>query len=445
MKQILEAILAGDAEAFATLPVPESYTAVTVHKDEATMFEGMASRDKDPRQSLHVEEVPTPELGPGEALVAVMASSINYNTVWTSIFEPVSTFGFLERYGRTSPLAKRHDLPYHVVGSDLSGVVLRTGPGRPHLEARRRGHRALPVGGAGEPARAQRHDARPRAADLGLRDQLRRPRPARAGEVQPAAAQARAPDLGGGRGPRAGELHRLPPAGVAERRRDEAGRHRPDLGRLRAASAPTPRRWRSTAARPRSASSPRRRRPRSCKTLGAELVIDRNAEGFRFWQDEQTQDPKEWQRLGKCIRELTGGDDVDIVFEHPGRETFGAVGLRRPQGRHHRHLRLDLGLHARVRQPLPLDEPQAHRRLALRQLPRGVGGQPAGPARQGPPDAVQDVRPRRTSARRRSACTTTSTRARSACSAWRPRRASASPTPSCAPSTSTEINRFRDV
>ena len=58
-----------------------------------------------------------------------MASAINYNTVWTSIFEPVSTFSFLERYGRISEAAKRHDLPYHIVGSDLSGVVLRTGPG----------------------------------------------------------------------------------------------------------------------------------------------------------------------------------------------------------------------------------------------------------------------------------------------------------------------------
>ena len=28
-----------------------------------------------------------------------------------------------------SPISKRHDLPYHVVGSDLAGVVLRTGPG----------------------------------------------------------------------------------------------------------------------------------------------------------------------------------------------------------------------------------------------------------------------------------------------------------------------------
>jgi crotonyl-CoA reductase len=60
------------------------------------------------------------------------------------------------------------------------------------------------------------------------------------------------------------------------------------------------------------------------RSMGAELIIDRNAEDFRFWKDETTQDPKEWQRLGKTIRELTGGDDVDIVFEHPGRETFGA-------------------------------------------------------------------------------------------------------------------------
>src|SRR6185312_3647261 len=64
-----------------------------------------------------------------------------------------------------------------------------------------------------------------------------------------------------------------------------------------------------------------------CRRMGAELVIDRSeatGEGFRFWKDEQTQDPKEWQRLGKLIRSLTGGDDADIVFEHPGRETFGA-------------------------------------------------------------------------------------------------------------------------
>ncbi|MGI8532158.1 MAG: alcohol dehydrogenase catalytic domain-containing protein, partial [Geodermatophilaceae bacterium] len=129
MDEILAAILADDLDAVGSLPVPEHYRGVVVRADETDMFQDRASRDKDPRESLHLQDVPTPELGPGEALVAVMASAVNYNTVWTSIFEPVSTFTFLKRYGRVSELTKRHDLPYHVVGSDLSGVVLRTGTG----------------------------------------------------------------------------------------------------------------------------------------------------------------------------------------------------------------------------------------------------------------------------------------------------------------------------
>ena len=48
------------------------------------------------------------------------------------------------------------------------------------------------------------------------------------------------------------------------------------------------------------------------------------SEGFRFWNPETgKQDPKEHLRLGKRIRELIGRD-VDVVFEHPGRDTFGA-------------------------------------------------------------------------------------------------------------------------
>src|SRR5205085_5732821 len=57
--------------------------------------------------------------------------------------------------------------------------------------------------------------------------------------------------------------------------------------------------------------------------LGVEHVIDRTAEGFRFWSDDHTQDPAEWRRLGKRVRELAG-TDPDIVFEHPGRATMGA-------------------------------------------------------------------------------------------------------------------------
>ena len=40
-----------------------------------------------------------------------------------------------------------------------------------------------------------------------------------------------------------------------------------------------------------------------CRSMGAELIIDRAAEGYQFW-DGDTQNPAEWQRLGAKIREL---------------------------------------------------------------------------------------------------------------------------------------------
>ena len=60
-----DAILADQLDAVGGLAVPESYRAVVVREDEQDMFEGLATREKDPRQSLHVEEVPTPGAGAG--------------------------------------------------------------------------------------------------------------------------------------------------------------------------------------------------------------------------------------------------------------------------------------------------------------------------------------------------------------------------------------------
>ena len=131
MKNMREAILSGRASEadYSALPLPESMTAVTTHRDDEKLFEGLESRDKDPRRSLHLEEVAVPEVGSNEALVAVMASSINFNTVWSAIFEPISTFRFLERAAKRSPWDQRHNLPYHILGSDAAGVIVRTGPG----------------------------------------------------------------------------------------------------------------------------------------------------------------------------------------------------------------------------------------------------------------------------------------------------------------------------
>src|SRR5436190_9878901 len=128
MQQILEAIQAGaSGEELSNIRLPDHYRAAFVRREDADMFAGIESAEKDPTKSLHIGDVATPALAPDEAYVAVMASSINFNTVWSTIFEPLPTFKFLERYGRESVWGKRHDLPYHVIGSDASGVVLRTG------------------------------------------------------------------------------------------------------------------------------------------------------------------------------------------------------------------------------------------------------------------------------------------------------------------------------
>jgi len=57
--------------------------------------------------------------------------------------------------------------------------------------------------------------------------------------------------------------------------------------------------------------------------FGVEAVIDRRAGNYRFWADEHTQDESEWRRFGRDVRGLVG-EDPDIVFEHPGRQTMGA-------------------------------------------------------------------------------------------------------------------------
>jgi crotonyl-CoA reductase len=57
--------------------------------------------------------------------------------------------------------------------------------------------------------------------------------------------------------------------------------------------------------------------------LGCNAVIDRKTANYKFWNDDNTHNESEWRRLGKDIRGLVG-EDPDIVFEHPGRSTFGA-------------------------------------------------------------------------------------------------------------------------
>lgn len=323
MQHISEAIQAGaSGEEIAALPIPESYKGAHVLRSEITMFDGMASADKDPRKSLHVGEIPTPELAPDEVFVAPMASSINFNTVWSSIFEPLPTFAFLDRLGRESVWGARHKQDFHVVGSDASGVVLQVGsavrnwkPGdrvvlhcnhvddqdpSAHNDSMLAANQRIwgfetNYGGLAELAVAKANQLMPMPTHLTWEEAAVNALCASTSYrmlVGRNAAQMKQGDIvfiwgaTGGIGAYATQLVLNGggiPVGVVSS---------PERGEL-------------------------------LKAMGCDYVIDRSAEGYKFWSDEHTQDEGEWRRLGKKVRGLAG-DDPDIVFEHPGRSTMGA-------------------------------------------------------------------------------------------------------------------------
>src|SRR5215472_1597117 len=67
-----------------------------------------------PESSMQVEVVPTWPIGDDEVLVLVMAGGVNYNGVWAGLGQPISPIDV-------------HKNPFHVAGSDASGIVWAVG------------------------------------------------------------------------------------------------------------------------------------------------------------------------------------------------------------------------------------------------------------------------------------------------------------------------------
>ncbi|MCB1282830.1 MAG: crotonyl-CoA carboxylase/reductase [Microthrixaceae bacterium] len=323
MQHILEAIQNGaSGEELAALPLPESYRAAYVLRDEQTMWDGVESEDKDPRQSLHVGEVATPEIAPDEVYIAVMASSINFNTVWTSIFEPLPTFLFLDRLGKESVWGARHAQDFHVVGSDASAVVLRVGSAVRNWKPG--DHVTVHCNYLDDQDPSAHNDSMLAAnqriwgfetnygglADLSIvkANQLM-PKPAHL-SWEEAAVNALC----------ASTSYRMLVG-------DHAGRMKQGdnvfiwgaTGGIGAYAAQLVLNGGGTPVGVVSSEN----RVKLLNAMGVEHAIDRREENYQFWSDEHTQDESEWRRLGKKVRSLIG-DDPDIVFEHPGRSTMGA-------------------------------------------------------------------------------------------------------------------------
>jgi crotonyl-CoA reductase len=323
MQEILAAITAGASGAdLAALPLPEAYRAAVVRREDAAMFEGLASPDKDPRRSLHLQDVPVPELAPDEAVVAVMASSINFNTVWTSIFEPLPTFGFLDRLGRESEWGRRHALPYHIVGSDGSGVVLRVGSAVRNWKP---GDRVTIHCNHVDDQDPSAHDDSMLAANQriwgfetnfgGLADLT----VVKANQLMPKPAHLSWEEASVNALCNSTSYRMLVSENGARMKQGDTVFVWGATGGIGAYAIQYVLNGGGTPIGLVSSQD----KVDLLHRMGCDAVIDRKAKGYRFWSDEHTQDEKEWRRLGADVRGLVG-EDPDIVFEHPGRSTMGA-------------------------------------------------------------------------------------------------------------------------
>ena len=84
--------------------VPDKMYAWTIRRE----------RHGPPEDAMKLEVVPTWEIDNNEVLVLVMAAGVNYNGIWAGLGKPISPFD-------------GHKQPYHIAGSDASGIVWKVG------------------------------------------------------------------------------------------------------------------------------------------------------------------------------------------------------------------------------------------------------------------------------------------------------------------------------
>jgi len=272
-------------------------------------------RQGPPESALREEIVPVPRIGADEALILVMAAGLNYNGIWAALGRPVPVFSL-------------HHQDFHIPGSDAAGIVWAVGDsvrqfkvgdevvvhchqddgmdeecngGDPmHSPTQRIWGYETPHGSFAQFTKVQARQLMPRPQHLGWE--------ASSCYTLTLATAYRM-------------LYGHPPHVVSPGSKVLIWGGAGGLGSMAI---------QLTAAGGGSAiavvSGPER--AEFVRRLGASGIIDRTA--FECWYPPPPPEDlgacsaflKEGRKFGAAIRKLTGGDDVDLVFEHPGAATF---------------------------------------------------------------------------------------------------------------------------
>ncbi len=269
-------------------------------------------REGEPIESMQVEEIPVPECSPTDVLVMNMAAGINFNGVWAGRGKPVSVM-------------KMHpEEQFHVAGSDASGIVWKVGSSVKNWKVGdevvlhcNQSCRECPACNGNDPLACQNQRIWGYETNYGSFAQFSR--------VQPQQLLRRPAHLSWEEAASYGLTYFTAYRMLLGRANMQAGDNVLIWGASGGLGVFAVQLAKLAGANPIAVVS-REDKAELVRSLGAEMIIDRR-------EFDLSKGASETRRFGKKIRELTGGEDADIVFEHVGKYTFPtSVRVAKPFG-----------------------------------------------------------------------------------------------------------------
>lgn len=258
-------------------------------------------REGEPEQSMKIENVPVPTCGPTEVLVLVMAAGVNFNGVWAARGQPVSA------------ISMHPEDDFHIAGSDASGIVWKVGSevkrwkvGDEVVLQCNQSCRECAACNGNDPLACQNQKIWGYETNWGSFAQFCR--------VQPQQLLKKPAHLGWEESASYGLTYFTSYRMLLGRARMMPGDNVLIWGASGGLGVFAIQLCRLAGANPIAVIS-REDKADLVRELGAEMIIDRR-------EFDLDKGPSESRRFGKKIRELTGGHDPDIVFEHVGKYTF---------------------------------------------------------------------------------------------------------------------------
>lgn len=98
-----------------------------IDKETAANLQKIPLDQRKPSDGLVKLDVPEPLLNDGEVLVKVKSSALNYNSIWSSLAHPISPFQLINQHIARNTCDIDHQQDYAILGSDASGVIAKVG------------------------------------------------------------------------------------------------------------------------------------------------------------------------------------------------------------------------------------------------------------------------------------------------------------------------------